>query len=155
MTRAVAVDANLLLLFVVGSTSRDYIAKHKRLRDTYTTDDYDLLVEMIDRYSDMVLLPNALTELSNLLRHIDEPAKSKIAAQMKRLVEIAPETYIPSRMAVSRPEYARLGLTDAVLLERASREVDGPAPTLLTADLDLAIAAEKRGYSVENFNHYR
>jgi hypothetical protein len=57
------VDANLLLLLVVGATSRDYIEKHKRLRDTYTKDDYDLLVKMIGQYSNIIVLPNVLTEL--------------------------------------------------------------------------------------------
>lgn len=47
-----------------------------------------------------------------------------------------------------------LGLTDAVLLELSSIEAES-RPTLLTVDLDLAIAAEMQNYPVMNFNHYR
>jgi hypothetical protein len=65
------------------------------------------------------------------------------------------EQFVPSSAAVSRPEFIRLGLTDAALLEFASIKTDGLPPTLLTADLDLAVEAEMKGYSVKNFNHYR
>ena len=64
------------------------------------------------------------------------------------------EQFIPSATGVARAEFLALGLTDAVLLELSSVEVDD-RPTLMTVDLDLAIAAEMRGYRVMNFNHYR
>jgi hypothetical protein len=43
MTGVVVVDANLLVLLVAGSASTPYIAKHKRLRDDYTIEDFELL----------------------------------------------------------------------------------------------------------------
>jgi hypothetical protein len=46
MSDVVVVDTNLLLLLVVGSASRNYVDKHKRLGD-YSLDDFDLLVELI------------------------------------------------------------------------------------------------------------
>ena len=41
------IDSNLLLLLVVGRSSRDIIAKHRRLR-RYTAADYDTLLDYLD-----------------------------------------------------------------------------------------------------------
>ena len=43
MKGVVVIDTNLLVLLIVGSASKHYIGKHKRLRG-YTTDHFDLLV---------------------------------------------------------------------------------------------------------------
>jgi hypothetical protein len=67
MTGVVVVDANLLVLLVVGSASRDYIAKHKRLQG-YTIYDFELLGLIIADFSDIVLLPHILVEVSSLAK---------------------------------------------------------------------------------------
>lgn len=143
MKGPVAVDANLPLLLIVGSASPAYIAQHKRLRDVYTEDDLSKLVELLGEFSDIVLL-----------RYIADPARTAVLHQMRQLVRTGTEQFIPSATGVARAEFLAPGLTDAVLLERSSIEVDD-RPTLITVDLDLAIAAEMRGYRVMNFNHYR
>jgi hypothetical protein len=127
---------------------------HKRLT-AYTTEDFDLLVKTIGRFQSIVVLPNTLTEVSNLSRHFPDPGKTLIAIKMQTFVRACAEKFVPSLTAISRPEFMKLGHTDAALLEFASIKTDGPAPTLLTADLDLAIAAEMKGYSVRNFNYCR
>ena len=151
----IILDANLLLLFVVGSTSRDYIQKHKRLQ-SYTDDDFILLMKMLSTASSIIVTPNTLTETSNLAGYIDDPARTKIYEVFRALVE-APENqecfqecFIESRVAVARTEFVRLGLTDSVLLHIAAE-----AGTLLTADVGLYLAALYKGLKAENFNHYR
>jgi len=74
---------------------------------------------------------------------------------MRTLVSTSPEKFVPSKDAVLRHEFIRLGLTDSVLLEFISIQTEGPAPTLLAADFELAYAAETNGCLVENFNHWR
>lgn len=74
---------------------------------------------------------------------------------MKLFIGDKREQYIKSLQAFQRDEYVALGLTDAALLEIAGLKENGVSPMLLTADLDLAIAAEIRGYRVKNFNHLR
>ena len=39
-------DANLLVLLVVGSESRDIIPRHRRLED-YSAEDYDILLDLL------------------------------------------------------------------------------------------------------------
>jgi hypothetical protein len=148
---SVALDSNLLLLFVVGSASRDYIAKHKRLK-AYSASDFDLLLERLGVVSSILLTPNTLTETSNLIDHIGEPARSHIYRTLNALLSLpeSVEKYVPSRHATSLPELPRLGLTDCALLSLCEQGVP-----LITADLSLFLAAVGRGATALNFNHIR
>ena len=145
----VLLDSNLLVLFVAGMSSREYIGRHRRLRD-YSEEDFDLLVEFIRPMSALVVTPNILTETSNLLSGIAEPVRSHIADTFRQIVGSMDERFVQSTRAVEQREFPRLWLTDAaVLTELANSHV------LLTADLDLYLATSQRGYSAVNFNHLR
>ena len=113
MTGAVLADANLLLLLIVGSASRRV---HKNLSH-YTEDDFDLLVQAISIFSDVVLVPHLLAEVSSLSRQgIKNPARRAIQQKLRELVETTPEVPVPSVDGVRRDEFPDLGLTDAVML---------------------------------------
>ena len=144
------IDANLLVLLVVGNESRDLIGRHKRLQE-YTADDYDLLVEIAARADRLYVTPNVLTETSNLLGYHQEPQRSRLYEQLRWLIEESEEIVVRSAVAASNGAYPRLGLTDAALLEVAT--ADTP---LITTDVILYIAAaEKDPAAVLNFNHHR
>lgn len=147
--RELILDANLLLLLVVGSASREYISKHKRLK-AYSETDFDILVELISSAPNIFVTPNTLTETSNLIGYIAEPARTKIFKVFCDYVQSADEHYCESRQAITRKEFIRLGLTDSVLLHETTDSF-----MLLTADLDLYLAAAREGYPVQNFNHLR
>jgi hypothetical protein len=146
---AVFLDSNLLILLVTGTASRDYIGKHKRLR-AYDEADYDQLLEFIASYSPIVVTPNTLTETSNLLNQIAEPIRTHISLVFKMFLEGLEERFVESRRASNDAEFVQLGLTDCALLSAIDR-----SHLLLTADLDLFVAAVKRGYQAINFNHIR
>ncbi len=55
------------------------------------------------------------------------------------------------RGRAARAEFERLGLTDAVILDFCAMTLGGVAPTLLTADTELADRAHSLGYSVIDF----
>jgi hypothetical protein len=150
MTGVVVVDTNLLLLLIVGAASREYVGKHKRLRD-YSLDDLDLLVELIGQFPDMVLLPHILAEVSNLARQIDNPARAKIQKTLRTLVETSTELPIQSIYGVQRREFDELGLTDAMILHLCSLSGNGISPTLITVDTTLADSANSLGYSVIDY----
>jgi hypothetical protein len=147
----IILDTNLLLLFVVGMTEQEYVVKHKRL-SAYTIADFHLLLDMLSAAKAIVVTPNTLTETSNLIKHINEPARSHIYGFFQKLVKATEteERFIESRIAVDRPEFLRLGLTDSALLQ-----VGAESHTLLTADLNLYLAASQLGLMAENFNHHR
>ena len=144
------IDTNLLVLFVVGTAAKEYIARHKKLT-AFTVEDYDRLVKIIARASEVLVTPNTLTETSNLAAYINEPARSKVLAVLRTvIVSDSQERYVPSSVAAERKEFVRLGLADAALLEIAANDV-----TLLTTDFDLYNTALKKGAQALNFNHLR
>lgn len=149
---SVAVDSNLLLLLVVGSTSRDLVLKHKRL-NAYRREDFDLLISTLSRATEIVVTPNTLSETSNLIDHIDDPVRSQIYRKLTALLSLPDtrELYIESSLATKRSELPRLGLTDCALLEAFSRGVN-----LVTVDLQLYLVAASMDPSrALNFNHVR
>jgi hypothetical protein len=151
MTGVVVVDASLMVLLVVGSASTEYIAKHKRLREDYTIEDFELLGEIIAEFSDIVLLPHILVEVSSLARQIENPARARIQDALRTLIMTATELPIQSAAGARRDEFGELGLTDAVILHLCSMSVNGILPTLITTDTDLANSAYSQGYSVIDF----
>jgi len=101
-------------------------------------------------YSPILVTPNTLTETSNLCQQIREAEKTRIAAAFRAFLDDADEEYVVSKQAARRSEFSRLWLTDVVILDQMTR-----SHLLITADLDLFVAAIKRGYTAINFNHVR
>ncbi len=132
------IDANLLVLLVVGSVGRELIAKHRRLQE-YTVEDYDALLDLLEQVESTFVTPNTLTEASNLLGQHGEPERSRFFGKLRFLIENAIEVIISSRLAVSNANFGRLGLTDAALIEVASEDTP-----LLTTDFNLYVAAMRK-----------
>ena len=148
LPKYVYLDANLLVLLVVGETDRKLIAKHKRLSE-FDEDDYERLVELLSHMGQILVTPNTLTEASNLLAQHGEPEKSQIFEVLRILIEECEEIVVTSQRASHNKEFKRLGLTDAVLLETISNE-----KPVITVDLDLYLAAINREEdSAFNFRH--
>ena len=146
----VFVDASLLVLLVVGQTGRHLIERHRRLR-TFAATDYDTLLGFISRFDRLFVMPNTLTEASNLLAHHREPQRSEFFRTLRYLIERGDEVVVASTKAAGNTHFERLGLTDAALLERVS-----PDAPLLTVDLDLFLQANRGNPgSAVNFRHYQ
>ncbi len=142
----IILNSQLLLLLIVGTASRTYIAKHRRLQD-YSEADFALLVNVISSAPAIVLTPNTLTETSNLAKFIAEPARSHISELFRIITKAADERYFESSRAVDKAEFSRLGLTDAALLGLTDE-----SHTLVTADLDLYLAAVSQDLNALYFN---
>ena len=136
------VDANLLILLVVGSVDPRIIAKHRRL-DDFTDDDYDFLLIALNEVPHIFVTPNTLTEASNLLRQHREPERSLLMDRLAYLIEESNEVVVASVQAAANPHFGQFGLTDAALLESIS-----PQTPLLTVDRDLYVAALEKGENV-------
>ena len=94
------------------------------------------------------VIPNALTEASNLLSFEGEGSPAKLFAAFSHLLETAEEIDIPSSDALRRGEFRRLGLGDAAILETGKADCH-----ILSADVGLYLAAVKAGYKASNFTH--
>lgn len=160
MPRKWFVDTNLLVLLVVGATGRHLITKHRRLR-RFARHDYDLLLRLIasakasgrrtgsTEAGAVLVTPNTLTEASNLLDQHQDPERTRFFDTLRTLIERNEEVVVKSVTASAIPEFSRLGLADAVLVQAASAETP-----LLTVDLDLFHAvATKDHRAAVNFTH--
>ncbi len=142
------IDANLLVLLVVGSVGRELISKHRRLRK-FGEEDYDLLLNVIDPVIRVYVTPNTLTETSNLLAQHRDPERSLFFDRLRFIIHESEEITVTSAKASDNSQFRRLGLTDAALLEVVTAETP-----LLTVDLDLYLAAlEKNPSAAVNFTH--
>lgn len=149
MRKLIALDANLLVLLVVGLTKLEYIPMHRRLQQ-YSIDDFQLLKRAISESAGIVVTPNALSEASNLFRQVRDPAKTKLMLAFRFFVERTEELYIRSIDACSRSEFLRHGLADNALLEVAKNDV-----VMLSTDGSLCDDSNDAGYSAINFNVLR
>lgn len=149
MRNAIVIDCNLLVLLVVGLTSKQLIKKHKRCSQ-FEEKDFELLEVLLSQASELLVTPNTLSETSNLLKYIAEPARSKILTTFSDFITKSQEHYIESRSAAARNEFIRLGLTDSVLLSLSK-----PRTIILTTDLDLYLAALNAGLEAFNFFHIK
>jgi predicted nucleic acid-binding protein len=144
-------DANVAVLLVAGAYSLGIFDRHKALTSQgFDGEDYRLLGAVIASGSSVVFCPHVLTETSNLIRMIGEPDKSRLTQVLRAIIERTSEESVGAALAVANPDFGRLGLTDAVLLELTA---DGR--TLLTADAKLYAAAVRAGREAINFTHIR
>ena len=144
------IDANLLVLLVVGNTDKALISKHRRLRG-YSVEDYDTLIDILSQAERIFITPNTLTEASNLLAQHGDPERSLIFDTLRAVIHDNIEVVVRSRVASSRNEFNKLGLTDSVLLEVVSEETP-----LITVDMDLYLAALQEGRNrALNFTYIR
>lgn len=142
------IDANLLILLIVGRVGEEFIARHSRLQQ-FVVEDYRILRNLLDQVEQVFVTPNTLTETSNLLAQHGEPERSRFFDQLRFTIEESREIQVVSEVASQNREFRRLGLTDAALLEVATVETP-----LLTVDLDLYLAAlTKDQDTAVNFRH--
>lgn len=142
-------DANVLVLLIVGSVDRGSIATHKRTA-AFTEVDFDLLIEVIEKFDRLVVTTSVLTETSNLLGQAYGALKQQLLAKLGGFVGTVHEERPASAVVVQERVFIRLGLTDAGLLTCVRQ-----GHYLLTTDLDLYLGAIEISANVVNFNHLR
>jgi hypothetical protein len=147
--KSIAIDTNLLVLLVVGLTDRNLIEKHKRTK-SFQCADLDLLIRVLSRFDQIIVTPHILTEASNLIVQVGEPAASALRKTLSVLLESQREEFEPSIEVSKHHEFLRLGLTDCAILN-----VIGSEMPFITTDLDLYLSAAKSNNSAINFNHLR
>ena len=139
-------DTNTLLLFIVGSVSKKYIQQFKRTYQ-FSGDDYDLLIEILNKGDAIITIPQVLTETSNLLAKGLEPrARYAVWDQFQKFIAHTEEIFINSEVSSLDPDFLRLGLTYAILAILSQDSFH-----ILTCDVPLYDAITSRGYSATNF----
>jgi len=148
-TCGLLVDANLLVLFAVGTVNRDRIETFKRTRQ-YSKTDYDLLLRVLARFESLYTVAHVLAEVSNLT---DLPGNERKSARdvLKTTISTMKEVEMPSMRAAEDPLYQRLGLVDGAIASVARAH----NCAVLTDDLDLYLLLSRDNVAVLNFTHLR
>ena len=90
--RQIILDSNLLVLLIVGLTDPKLIYKHKRTK-SYEKEDFELLVNILSNYDQVVVTPHILTETSNLVSQIGEPTMSLLRKTLLALLKEQKEVF--------------------------------------------------------------
>jgi hypothetical protein len=138
----VLVDANLLVLWLVGRVNPRRICQFKRTQ-SYDEHDFYALSEILAQFPRKLTTPGIWTEVSNLTDLAGDELMS-VRRLIREDLQVVEEHHVESFRAANHPVFTRLGLTDAAICEY-SRE-----PMLvLTDDLDLYVAL--RDQEVDSF----
>jgi len=147
----VVIDSNLLLLFFLGSFDRSQIEKKSRL-ETYSNEDFELLVSLLDRLKPFITTPHILTEVSNLSNAIPERDRKAYFASLAARLTLFEEKNVTNVTAESAlaGRWAQFGLTDACITEIAKQGY-----LVVTDDFRLSQSLDSAGIDALNFNHLR
>jgi hypothetical protein len=148
--KGILIDANLALLYLVGSHDLRLVGdgKYNKL-SKYDTEDYQLLLRLKNVFKKAVTTPHVLTEVSNLTNDLPEKTKS---ACLKRFYETfveIDELPISSMNAAQRPDFHFLGLTDSGLAIVSDQYL------IVTDDARLVQKMTESGLEALNFSHLR
>lgn len=148
--RQILLDANVLVLYIVGRIDKGLIGSHRRLRE-YVEIDFDVLMLVLKRSNKIVTTANIMTEVSNLLETGKEERPNKFLQELHNVVLETEEIVVKSADACQVDGFTRVGLSDAALLLLA-----GPESPIITVDNHLYGRANALNpHSAFNFWHLR
>lgn len=146
--KGMLIDANLLILFIIGRTNPSLINKFKPTA-SYTSDDFTLLCRIIPHFT-FYSTPHILTETSNLLEKIGSNIVQQIFFTFQNAVTELEEINISATEVVVTPAFKKLGLSDAVIINLAQKGL-----LVLTEDSQLYSYINNLGATAININHIR
>lgn len=147
--KGVFVDANLLVLLLVGRINRARIRSFKRTQN-YDEVDFEMLSGLIRWFGEpLVATPHILSQVSDLT-DLSGAELRAVREEFKRVVETVEEQHDPARQLVEHRLFSRFGLGDASIAAVCEKNV-----VVLTTDLQLQIALAASGLDAINFNHLR
>jgi hypothetical protein len=143
------VDANLLLLLVVGRFDTRLIPRFDRTSD-FLVEDYRLLEGIVRQFSRIISTPHVLTDVSNLTTKLAENVRFSFRKNFRQAIDVIDERNCTAKNAAANEYFQRVGLTDSAILSLADRQF-----LLLTTDFALAQITQRTSGDVVNFNHLR
>ena len=147
--RSVLLDTNLLVLLIVGLYDKNTIGIHKRT-NTFTAEDYDLLLDSLVGYEILWVTSHCLAEVSNLLKHTHRKQAEELLIILRKFISDKNESHVQKDIIFSNSLLMRLGVADTGIIIKSKR-----VSCVFTVDFDLYLEITKLGYNVVNFNHLR
>lgn len=129
------IDANLLLLYIVGSFNIDTII-NKRFTKTngFNKDEYNLLMYIIDKAKKIIVTPNILTEVCNHSEKINNSLKFDYYQLFKKLYNNFEEKLVLTKEAFNFNKVHDFGISDSIIISL----VEKYKYLLVTTDAPLA-----------------
>lgn len=147
--RGIVVDANLLLVYFLGSFNPQLITQYKRTK-CYTLEDFAVLYRVIKYFDRLLTTPNILTEVSNLATALGEQTREEYFRKFRNMVTTLNEEVVMSKRAIENKHFEKYGLTDAVIVELCQKKY-----LVITDDFPLSNLLSSINIDVINFNHIR
>jgi len=147
----VLVDTNLLVLLFVGAYDQKLIEPAPRLKDRFVPEDFDTLVNLLDKFRQLIVTPYVLAEVSNMLGYLREPARTECMQRFAHAAQVQmAESYESASNLSQNPSFLLFGITDASILNAAFG-----SHLVLTNDAPLYAYLLGQGVDVLNFNQIR
>ncbi|MES2390059.1 MAG: hypothetical protein V4555_00350 [Acidobacteriota bacterium] len=140
----IALDTNLLLLWLVGRTDPSLLHQHKRVSQ-FQRRDLQRLEDMTELCSGFVTTPHVLTETNNFLDHGAKHRREDLLTTFSRYIDVAEEVREPARLLCRQSSFRQFGLSDAGLLTLSTR------CAILTDDFRLAQFILNKGGMAQSF----
>lgn len=138
----ILIDANSLIVLLIGAIDPKLIASHKRT-SIYEEEDYANLLRVIGSLDKLIVLPNIWAEVDNLLNSFSGNYKWRYVQAFRKLIQLTSEKYIQSSTATENIHFFDIGLTDSLILELGKE-----CELLITSDSKLSDFAKAEGIKV-------
>lgn len=135
-TKNIFLDANILVLLVVGQVRPDLLAKISPGNVSFDVDDFELIVAILKEFENTVTTPYILAEVNNLLLRIDHNSRIECREKLGEYISLLTNFYTAPIALVKHPQFKSFGIADISILHAASKETlilteDGPLIGLL------------------------
>jgi hypothetical protein len=141
----VALDTNLLLLWLVGRTDPSLMRQHKRVGQ-FQPKDILRLNDMTERCAGFVTTPHVLSETNNFLDHGAKHRHEDLVRAFRGYIHLAEEVSESARILSMHASFPKFGLSDTGLLTLSTRCV------ILTNDFRLANFILNMGGMAQSFS---
>lgn len=149
-SKGVLIDANLLLLYVVGRYDDGIIRRGAFNRlSAYGFEDYSLLRGLMLLFNRYVTTPHVLTEVSNWIGKLPSVQETECLGRFADILTGFTELAVESFEIALHPRFSYLGLTDTAIAKFASEYL------VLTDDARFVVHLNEMGLDALNINHIR
>ncbi|XOB46488.1 MAG: hypothetical protein ACKKMV_03490 [Candidatus Nealsonbacteria bacterium] len=151
-SKGIIIDTNLLILYLIGSWSPDYIGKSRVTYDRgYTVEDFRIINRLLQFFKKIIITPQILAELSNLTFDREASQFKGYFAEVIGFVNKCNEKYISKDDMISKPFLSKIGFTDQSIIEASKNN----NLLVLTDDFPLVGFLTSSKCDFINLNHIR
>lgn len=150
----ILVDTNLLLVYFVGLydsvSGYRVIDSFKHTRGKYNTGDFERLSALIEQFHSQITTPHILTEVSNMLGQLIDPARETCFGLMREIIPSLEERSVAARDMSRDAMFVKFGVADSGIRGAALEPC-----LVLTDDFPLSGYLDKIGVDVLNYQHVK